>query len=136
MNVRFNAISGLVHVGRALLMWLPIGMFFALGFEHGSLVAADPRCLYADRGICAGAPAPAAGRANDCVCLNGRGRCVRAVSSTTDKKGPPSMFLVIGGWLSEFSKFEQHHYSAELTDAADRTFKCRTCGLCRRLRAR
>ena len=38
MNVRFNAISELVHVGRALLMWLPIGMFFALGFEHGSLV--------------------------------------------------------------------------------------------------
>ena len=25
--------------GRALLMWLPIGMFFALGFEHGSLAA-------------------------------------------------------------------------------------------------
>jgi hypothetical protein len=42
MNVRFNAISGLVHVGRALLMWLPIGMFFALGFEHGSLAARQP----------------------------------------------------------------------------------------------
>ena len=39
MNVRFNAISGLVHVGRALLIWLPIWMFFALGFEHGSLAA-------------------------------------------------------------------------------------------------
>ena len=26
-------------VGRAVLMWLPIGMFFALGFEHGSLAA-------------------------------------------------------------------------------------------------